>query len=75
MLIGYNEFEGIFSIVFDQMTNTETVHKNLQNLVPHDFNLEIGSDESNYVARKIKDYYYKDKEPSLDTLEPFVTVS
>lgn len=57
------------------MTNTETVHKNLQNFIPKDFNIETGSAESKRIAQKIKGYYYKDKEPSLDTLDAFVTVS
>lgn len=75
ILIGYNAFEGIFSTVFGKITNTEIVHKSFQNFVPKDFNIEPDSAESKRIAKKIKDYYYKDKEPSLDTLDAFVTVS
>lgn len=61
--------------MFNKIKNLEPIHRDLENLVPYDFSLEFGGNESKKLAQKIKEYYYKDTDPSLDTLEAFIKVS
>lgn len=75
LLIGYNDAEGILSVTFTAATGNKPIHKDFEDLVVAKFDLDRGSEKSKRVARKIKDFYYGNKEPSLDTLETFVQVS
>lgn len=75
ILIGYTNSEGIFSVLFNKLKNLEPIHTNFENRIPPDFNLEFGSIESKEIAHKIKKFYYRDTEPSLDTSDAFIKVS
>lgn len=74
LLIGHTDAEGIFGITFRELANKEPIHENFESFVPHDFNLKVGSEESKRIAQQIKEFYYKNKEPSKETLNEFVNV-
>lgn len=74
VLIGYCDCEGMMALFFGSKDGPP-VHKNFENYVPHIFDLERGSEKSKIIAQKIKEFYYKDKEPSTDTLANFLEVN
>lgn len=74
LLIGYCDAEGMLGI-FLGATGQIPIHNDFENFVPHSFQLERGSNESKRIAQKIKDFYYKGKEPSLETLANYIEVS
>lgn len=74
ILIGYTNWEGIFNVLYSELEKTEPIHKDFEKFVPHGFNLQVGSMESKEIAQKIKEFYYKDSEPSSETLETFIKV-
>lgn len=74
LLIGYTDAEGILSIVLGARHNRDPVHNDFEKLIPHHFNLTRGNEESKQVAAKIREFYYGDKEPSLDILDAYVKV-
>lgn len=74
MIIGYTDVEGIVGLFFAGLKGSQPVHKDFERFVPYVFGLEKGSEASKRVAQKVKEFYYKDREPSLETLNEFVTV-
>lgn len=75
LLIGYCNAEGMLGIFMEERKGEMPIHKDFEKFVPHDFGLERGSEESKRIAQKIKDFYYKDKEPSPKTLANYIEVS
>lgn len=75
LLVGYADAEGVLSTILERRTGGEPIHKNFEQLVPRDFNLERGSEKSKKIAQEIKEYYYGDKNPSLETLDIYVKVN
>lgn len=51
------------------------IHTDFENFVPHAFGIERGSNESKQIAQKIKNFYYNENEPSLETLTNYIEVS
>ncbi|KAJ3638223.1 hypothetical protein MTP99_001625 [Tenebrio molitor] len=70
IMIGYTTREGILSEVlqkpkpFKPLTDFELA-------VPNFLNLERGSDISKLIARRIKEYYYGNEEPSTENKDTF----
>lgn len=65
----------MLGLFLEKTTGQTTIHKDFENFVPHSFGLEKGSQESKRIAQKIKDFYYKGKEPSSETLANYIEVS
>lgn len=63
----YTKEEGIVLDIFLSKLGIPPVHSNMEDFVPGCFNLAKGSKESRILAEKIKQFYYGDKEPSLET--------
>jgi carboxylesterase type B len=74
IMIGYTTREGILSEVlqkpkpFKPLTDFELA-------VPNFLNLERGSDISKLIARRIKEYYYGNEEPSTENKDKFYLVN
>lgn len=75
MIIGYADVEGIASMFFGTLGGAEPIHKDFERFVPLSFGVERGSEASKRVAQKIKEFYYKDRKPSLDTLDAYLAVN
>lgn len=73
VIIGHCNGEGNLSEVLRKMDGKEPVHENFDDLVPYDLELPKGSASSKEVARKIKEFYYKDG--NTNDLESFSIVS
>nr|CAD7460790.1 unnamed protein product [Timema tahoe] len=78
-ITGVNKMEGKFSIVSDptnndvsQLSYWETINSDLERVVPVDLGLEKGSPESLQVANKVKEFYFGDREISLETKEQWI---
>lgn len=74
LLIGHNDFEGVFSVVTKTKEGKETVHKDFEDLVPLTLGLQRGSSKSKKVAMKIKKFYYGSAKPSAKTLDSYIKV-
>lgn len=75
LMIGYNNAEGIFSTLLAIKTGEKPIHKDFESFVPWTLNLKKGSEESKKIAQRIKEHYYGDQQPSLETLEAFIKVN
>nr|CAD7259877.1 unnamed protein product [Timema shepardi] len=78
-ITGVNKMEGKFSIVSDpkntdvtQLSYWETINGDLERVVPVDLGLEKGSPESLRVANKVKEFYFGDRNISLETKEQWI---
>nr|CAD7447327.1 unnamed protein product [Timema bartmani] len=78
-ITGVNKMEGKFSIMSDptnndvsQLSYWETINSDLERVVPVDLGLEKGSPESLQVANKVKEFYFGDREISLETKEQWI---
>lgn len=74
MIIGYCDSEGMLGLFSAAKRGSEPVHKDFENFVPFPFGLEKGSEESKRIAQMIKQFYYKEEKPSLETLTNFLEV-
>lgn len=74
LLIGYCNREGMLTEIFNKLTGKQPVHDDFESSIPYIMNLKRGSPESKQLAQKIKDFYYGDEEPSLDTIGIFYDV-
>lgn len=74
-MIGYTDAEGILAIILRMRGGVEPVHNDFETLIPLAFDLERGSEKSKQIAQKIKEFYYGEQQPSMETLETFVKVS
>lgn len=73
-IIGYCDAEGILGLFWEPLHDRQPTHSNFENFVPYTFGLKKNSEESNRVAKKIKTFYYKNREPSLESLQSYVDV-
>lgn len=73
-LTGYTDAEGILSVILSARKGVEPIHRDFELMVPVAFGLKRGSEKSKQIAQQIKDFYYGDKEPSLETLDIFIKV-
>lgn len=64
LITGYCDAEGILGIFWAAQHSRQPVHKDFENFVPHTFELAKGNDKAKKVAQKVKQYYYKNEEPS-----------
>nr|CAD7201674.1 unnamed protein product [Timema douglasi] len=78
-ITGVNNMEGKFSIVSDPKNNDvtqpsywETINSDLERVVPVNLGLEKGSPESLRVANKVKEFYFGDRNISLETKEQWI---
>lgn len=74
LIIGYCDCEGLVVLFLESKKGQPPIPKDFENFVPYSFELERGSEESKRIAQKIKEFYYGDKEPSLDTLPNYINV-
>lgn len=74
-LIGYTDAEGILSMILAARKGSQPIHKDFELLVPIAFGLQRGSEKSKQIAQQIKEFYYGDKEPSMETLDIFIKVN
>lgn len=77
-MIGYTNREGVI---------TEGIHINeygslkmdeisdLQTRIPYYYNIEDGSDLKKNITKKIKKFYFNDKDVSTDNIDQFLKVS
>lgn len=70
ILMGYNSLEAIYS----EITEGGNLEADFSSQVPSELNLEEGSVEFEEVARRMKEFYYGDEEPTKENIENFVTV-
>lgn len=75
LIIGYCDAEGMLGLFLGAKAGREPVHKDFENFVPFTFGVEKGSVESKRIAQTIKKFYYKETEPSLETLANYIEVS
>lgn len=75
LIIGCCDGEGMLGLFLGGRVGRQPVHKDFENFVPFTFELERGSEESKRIAQNIKEFYYKDKEPSLETLTSYIEVN
>lgn len=69
-MVGYASKEGLLAAVMSDPDKNPNFYKvNFDNMVPHMLNLERGSEEFQSVARKMKEFYFGNDEPSEQTLE------
>lgn len=75
LIIGYNNAEGIINCLsVTKQEGFEPVHKDDTRLVPFGIGLEKFGADYKRVAQKVKEFYYKDIEPSLKTLDTYIQV-
>ncbi|KAK6623051.1 hypothetical protein RUM43_008903 [Polyplax serrata] len=62
-ITGINEMEGVILLksIIDKFPPVQTIDKDFERLVPRFLNLEYGSPESKEVAKKIREYYFKNQ--------------
>lgn len=71
ILMGYNSLEAIYY----EITQGGNLEADFASQVPAELNLEEGSEEFEEVARRMKEFYYGDEEPTKENIGNFVTVS
>lgn len=71
----YTKEEAIVMEIYLSKSGLQPIHKDFENSIPLDLQLSKGSNESLNLAQEIKRFYYKDKEPSLDTKREYYNVS
>lgn len=74
LLFLYTKEEGMLMELFRKRINVPPIHTNFEDYIPQDFKVTKNSDESKTVAESIKQFYYRDKQPSLDTKPEFYNV-
>lgn len=70
MLVGYNDLEGMMT----EIIHGNKIKANFENQVPYELNLKEGSEEFKQVARRIKEFYYGDAEPTRENINNYLTV-
>lgn len=70
ILMGYNNLEGILA----EITLGDKLEADFESQVPYELDLEKGSDESKEIARRIKEFYYGDAEPTKENLANYLIV-
>lgn len=75
LLFLYTKEEGIVYEVFLRQIGVTPIHTDFEDYIPRDLELKKGSNESIKLAQEIKELYYKDKTPSLETKKEFWNVS
>lgn len=70
--MGYVDGEGVLSTIFT--TGGAPIHKNFEDMVLQTFNIGRRNEKSRRIAQKIKEYYYGDKNQSLETLDIYIKV-
>lgn len=75
ILFGYCNREGMFSELVQKLKGKQPIHEDFEKTVPRELNLKYGSDASKNVARRIKEFYYGDEEPSLNCVDNYYLVS
>lgn len=74
ILIGYNNREGMMSEFITRSLGQQPIHDDFEKSIPLDMNLETGSAAARAAAQKIREFYYGEEEPSLETIENYVSV-
>ncbi|KAK9746439.1 Carboxylesterase family [Popillia japonica] len=66
IILGYNNREGIFFDMVGNRMKRNTMVVDFETVVPTRFKFERGSEKSEEVARKIKEFYYGNEEVAVD---------
>lgn len=71
----FNTTRITLSAIIDKFPPVQTIDKDFERLVPRFLNLEYGSPESKEVAKKIREYYFKNQVFDASTYREYTDVS
>lgn len=74
LIIGHCNMEGILGLVWEPLHGRQPIHKDFENFVPCKFGLKRGSEESKRIAHRIKQFYYQNRVPSVESIQNYVEV-
>lgn len=75
-MIGYTDREGMYSQVQDMLVKGGfKLFTDFETKIPYFFNIPKGSDLSKRIAKRIKEFYFSDNNPTMDNLEAYYLVS
>lgn len=75
IMIGYTDREGMYSQVRDMLVKGGfKLFTDFETKIPYFFNIPKGSDLSKRIAKRIKEFYFKDNNPTMDNLEAYYLV-
>lgn len=76
IIIGYTDKEGILSYYWgEKRKGGFKLFQDFEETVPYTFGAKKGSDLSKTVGKRIKDFYFHGKDPSMDRIDEFYDVS
>nr|XP_022902608.1 esterase B1-like [Onthophagus taurus]XP_022902609.1 esterase B1-like [Onthophagus taurus] len=70
-MLGFTSMEGFFYQMVEMRHGNSTLVKNFEEAIPNTFNIQLGTDKSRGIAKKIKEFYYKNEEPTEENKEKF----
>lgn len=68
-MIGYTDREMILYEIFAARENTCRYTEDFEKQIPYTLNLRYGTEKSKELAERIKKFYFKNEEPSIETLD------